>query len=99
MITEEQVRAVLQYVFDPEIRINIVDLGLVYGIEIEPNTVHIQLTMTSPACPLHSVISRNVEQVLRQAFPVLRSVEIEMVWDPPWSPERMAESAKQQLGW
>ena len=98
-MTEEQIRETLKKVLDPEIGINIVDLGLVYTIEIRPAEVFIQLTMTSPACPLHGVITHNMDQVLRQTFPDLGSMTIELIWEPPWSPELMSDAAKQQLGW
>lgn len=98
-MTEDQIRETLKQVLDPEIGVNIVDLGLVYTIEIKPAEVYIQLTMTSPACPLHGVITRNMDQVLRQTFPDLGPMAIELVWEPPWSPERMSDAAKKQLGW
>ena len=98
-MSEEKIRETLMQVLDPEIGINIVDLGLVYGIEIYPEEVRIRITMTTPACPLHGVISANVEKVLRQNFPELGPMTIELVWDPLWSPEMMSAAAKDQLGW
>ncbi|MCB2160453.1 metal-sulfur cluster assembly factor [bacterium] len=96
---EEQIREVLRQVLDPEIGINIVDLGLVYLIDINPEEVRIQITMTTPACPLHGLISQNIDKVLRQAFPDLGPMTIELVWDPPWSPAMMSDFAKQLMGW
>ena len=98
-MTEKQIRETLKQILDPEIGVNIVDLGLVYAIEIKPEEVYIQLTMTSPACPLHGVITRNMDQVLRRTFPDLGPMTIELVWEPPWSPEMMSDAAKKQLGW
>jgi metal-sulfur cluster biosynthetic enzyme len=98
-MTEEQIYQTLKQVLDPEIGVNIVDLGLVYKVEIKPEDVYIQLTMTSPACPLHGVITRNMNKVLRQTFPDLGPVTIELVWEPPWSPKMMSDTAKKQLGW
>ena len=98
-MTKEQICESLKQIFDPEIGVNIVDLGLVYNIEIKPEEVHIQLTMTSPACPLHGVITRNMDQVLRRTFPDLGPMTIELVWEPPWKPEMMSDAAKKQLGW
>lgn len=98
-MTEDQIRETLKQVYDPEIGVNIVDLGLVYNIEIKPEEVHIQLTMTSPACPLHGVITRNMDKILRQTFPELGPMTIELVWEPPWKPEMMSDAAKKQLGW
>lgn len=98
-MTAEHIRDALRSVYDPELGINIVDLGLVYSIEVEPEGVHIQITMTTPACPLHGVITREIERVLRKTFPDLGSLSIEIVWQPLWSPEMMSDTAKQQLGW
>jgi metal-sulfur cluster biosynthetic enzyme len=98
-MNEGQIRETLKQVLDPEIGVNIVDLGLVYTVEIRPEEVHIQLTMTSPACPLHGVITHKMDKVLRQTFPDLGPITIELVWEPPWSPEMMSDTAKKQLGW
>ena len=98
-MTELEVRESLKEVLDPEIGVNIVDLGLIYQVEIRPEEVYVELTMTSPACPLHGVITRNMEQVLRKKYPDLGKMTIELVWDPPWSPEKMSDAAKRQLGW
>ena len=96
---EATIREILKKVIDPEIGVNIVDLGLVYQVQIRPEDIYIQLTMTSPACPLHGVITRNMDKELRKFFPNLGEMTIELVWDPPWSPEMMSEAAKKQLGW
>lgn len=98
-MTEEQIREILKKVIDPEIGINIVDLGLVYAVDINPEEIYIQITMTSPACPLHGVITRDIDKTLRQAFPDLGPMTIELVWEPPWSPEMISGAAKKQLGW
>ena len=98
-MSEKQIRQALKQILDPEIGVNIVDLGLVYSIETRPEEVYIQLTMTSPACPLHGVITRKMDQVLRETFPDLGHMTIELVWEPPCSPEMMSDTAKKQLGW
>lgn len=98
-MTEEQILETLKEVNDPEIGVNIVDLGLVYKVEIKPEEVYVQLTMTSPACPLHGVITRNMDKILRKSFPDLGPMTIELVWEPPWNPEMMSPAAKLQLGW
>lgn len=95
----EAILETLKSVVDPEVGVNIVDLGLVYKVEINPEEVYIQVTMTSPACPLHGVITRNMDKVLRKALPELGKMTIEVIWDPPWSPELMSAAARQQLGW
>lgn len=99
MMNEADILETLKTVLDPEIGVNIVDLGLIYQVEIRPEEVYIQLTMTTPACPLHGVITHDMDKALRQAFPNLGPMTIELVWDPPWSPERMSPAAKRQLGW
>ncbi len=98
-MTEEKIRDSLRSVMDPEVGINIVDMGLVYKVELRPDEVYIQITMTSPTCPLHGVITRNMDKVLRETFRELGALTIELVWDPPWTPELMSAEAKKQLGW
>ena len=88
----------LRSVLDPEVGINIVDLGLVYGIDVTDRGLHVRLTMTTPTCPLSEQIALEAEQALRDLEGV-DDVKVELVWDPPWSVERMAPVAKQALGW
>lgn len=97
--TTEQVYDVLRKVDDPEIGINIVDLGLVYGVSIVDTDIHIQMTMTTPACPLHSYLSKTSQEAIRKRFPEVNAVNVELVWDPPWEPAKMSQAAKRQLGW
>ena len=96
---EDDVRERLRTVNDPEVGVNIVDLGLVYGLEVSPKRVHIELTMTSPACPLGDLVIDEVRQAVGAILPPGTNLDIELVWDPPWSPERMSDSARQTLGW
>ncbi|MBM3144821.1 MAG: DUF59 domain-containing protein [Chloroflexi bacterium] len=98
-MTPDAILETLKVVLDPEVGVNIVDLGLIYKVEIRSEELYIQLTMTSPACPLHGVIARNMDKALRRAYPNLGEMTIELVWDPPWSPEMMSDSARKQLGW
>lgn len=98
-MTEERIRKALRSVIDPEIGVNIVDLGLVYSVDVQPGDVHIEITMTTPACPLHGLITQEIERVLRRVFPDLGELTVDLVWSPPWSPEMMSETAKRQLGW
>jgi metal-sulfur cluster biosynthetic enzyme len=97
--TEEAVRDALRSVDDPEVGMNIVDLGLVYRIDVAPQRVHVTMTMTTPACPMGSMI---VEEAREAVGPLVASggdVKVELVWEPPWSPEMMSATAKQALGW
>lgn len=97
--TEAGVRTALTEVNDPEIGINIVDLGLVYGIEIVNDRVFVKMTMTTPACPLHAYLSKAAEDAIRGHFPDVKAVHIELVWEPPWEAGRMSQAARKQLGW
>jgi len=90
--------AALKTVIDPELGINIVDLGLIYRAARTANGIDIALTMTTPACPLGEMMTDEIKLVLRDRFPDLPDVRVEIVWDPPWSPELMSEESRRQLG-
>jgi metal-sulfur cluster biosynthetic enzyme len=96
-MTETAVRDALREIIDPEIGINIVDLGLVYGVQMERDAVRITMTMTSPACPLRDYLQDLVESTISSRLPDVRSVEVEIVSDPPWTNEMMSEAARRQL--
>ena len=96
---EAAVREALKHVIDPEVGLNIVDLGLVYGIRIDDRLVHLTMTMTTPACPLSEHIKQDATQSVLAACPGAVDVAIELVWDPPWSSHMMSQAAKQQMGW
>jgi metal-sulfur cluster biosynthetic enzyme len=97
--TDDAVWDALRTVNDPEVGMNVVDLGLVYGVEVDGADVSVRLTMTSPACPLGDVIVENAAAVIRAAAPGARTVDIALVWDPPWTPDRMSEAARAKFGW
>ncbi len=97
--TEERVREALRSVDDPEVGMNIVDLGLVYRIDVAPELVRVELTMTTPACPMGVLITENADRAVRAALPDSVAVEVALVWDPPWTPDLMSESARQTFGW
>lgn len=99
LTTEERVREALRSVDDPEVGMNIVDLGLVYRIDIAPERVRVELTMTTPACPLGELITDNARRAVAAALPQDLAVEVVLVWEPPWTPDRMSESARQTFGW
>jgi metal-sulfur cluster biosynthetic enzyme len=86
-------------VYDPEVGVNIVDLGLVYGLEIDGREVRITITLTTPACPLGDLIREDINERMRESYPSVESVRVEIVWDPPWSPEAITAEGKLQLGW
>lgn len=90
----------LRRVIDPELGVNIVDLGLVYGIETTGDgDVRVSLTMTTPVCPLSAYIKSQAADEIRRAVRGCQRVEIELVWQPPWSPAMMSAEARRQLGW
>lgn len=96
-VTEQKILEVLSNVYDPEIPIDIVNLGLIYGIEIEGGNVRISMTMTAPGCPASTQIAGE-SKILVEEIPGVDSVDIELVWDPPWDPSKMSEDAQQSLG-
>lgn len=96
-LTEERVRAVLRDVIDPELGVNIVDLGLIYGVDLAGDRVDIRMTMTTPGCPAANYIEQEVwDRLLR--LPGVAKVRVEVVGYPPWSPDRMSEEARRALG-
>lgn len=95
---KESVILALKTVFDPEIPVNIYDLGLIYDIAInEEQEVHIQMTLTSPGCPVAQTFPGTVEQAVNQVEGV-KDCNVELVWEPPWTQERMSEVARLELG-
>jgi len=95
----EPVLAALRRVIDPEIAMTIVDVGLVYGVAVTPERAHVLLTMTSAACPVTDVIVDDVGAELDKVLPADCALDIELVWEPPWTAERMSERAKAFMGW
>src|SRR5215475_3965130 len=100
-LTEDAVREALKQVIDPELFVNIIDLGLVYAVIVEPagdkEDIKIEMTMTSPACPAGPQLIGQSKQVLG-ALPNVGDVEVKLVMTPPWSPDLMTEAARDQLG-
>jgi len=96
--TDEQVIENLKNVYDPEIGINIVDLGLVYDVDVaDAGDVLITMTLTSLGCPLGPVIVQEATNALAD-LPDIGNVDVKLVWSPPWSPEKMSEEARDELG-
>jgi metal-sulfur cluster biosynthetic enzyme len=96
MVTKDQVFEALRAVYDPELGVNVVDLGLIYGVDIADNTVDVTMTMTTPGCPLHHAITRGVQMAVGM-LPDVHEARVELVWTPPWEPEMMSEAARQAL--
>ena len=98
MIDKQAIEEALKGVIDPELGINIVDLGLVYDIAIDDREVVITMTMTSAACPLHNLITQLVDRAVFDATGGRMEVTVNLVFDPPWTPERMSPEARRVLG-
>lgn len=97
MITEQEIYEVLYECYDPEIPVNIVDLGLVYAIAVQDAVVNVQMTLTAPGCHMSTMITRDVEEKLL-GLPECEEANVEIVWDPPWTPQMMSEAAQKALG-
>ena len=96
-MTDADVRQALSEVVDPEIGLNIVDLGLVYDIDIRGEDVAIRMAMTSAACPLRDYLADQVESAIRTHFPSVQKIRVHIVSDPPWTPARMSDAARRRL--
>jgi metal-sulfur cluster biosynthetic enzyme len=96
---EDALLDALRSVDDPEAGMNIVDLGLIYGIEAAPPMATVRMTMTSAACPLGDYLTDAVRDALRARFPELEEVNVELVWEPPWTPALMSGEARDFFGW
>jgi metal-sulfur cluster biosynthetic enzyme len=89
----------LREVEDPEAGMNIVDLGLVYGVDVRAEAIAIDLTMTTAACPMTDMIAGQVHDAVAAIAPAGTTVDVRLVWDPPWTPDRMSGIAREHFGW
>lgn len=101
-VTEDEVLSALKQCYDPEIPVNIVDLGLIYGIRFEPvpedqQDVTVDMTLTAQGCPAHVMIGEQVKARVEQ-LPGVRNTTVNVVWNPTWTPERLSADARKQLG-
>jgi metal-sulfur cluster biosynthetic enzyme len=105
-VTQDEVMSALKECYDPEIPVNIVDLGLIYGVRFEPASpdqkdgaqdVTVDMTLTAQGCPAHVMIGEQVKSRLEQ-LPGVRNASVNVVWSPPWTPERISLEARKQLG-
>lgn len=95
---ESQVVEALRTVYDPEIPVNIYDLGLIYDVIVEDDSsIVVRMTLTSPACPVAGTLPPEVEEKVR-SVPGVTGARVDVVWDPPWNPEMMSDGAKLELG-
>ncbi|HEY7457368.1 MAG TPA: metal-sulfur cluster assembly factor [Xanthobacteraceae bacterium] len=97
-MNERDILQALEAVIDPELGINIVDLGLVSRTSFQDDTIEVALTPSTPSCPLTEIIVEEVRDALRARFPEAADVRVDLVWDPPWSPDRVSKIARRQLG-
>ncbi len=95
---QHSVSDALYHVHDPEFGINLMDLGLIYGIEIKDGVAHIAMTLTSASCPAGQVLLDGV-QAAAESVPGISRAEVTLVWDPPWNPEMLSPAARETLGW
>jgi len=96
-LTAEAVLETLKTVYDPEIPVNVVDLGLVYDVQVKEKDVYVQMTLTFPGCGMGPFIAQQAEWAI-QDLEGVEEVEIDLVFDPPWSPDLISEEARSQLG-
>lgn len=99
LVTEANVRHALEQVYDPELGVNVVDLGLIYTIAIDGDAVDITMTMTTVGCPLHDSLTEGARRAVSVMVPGVASVNVNVVWEPAWTPERMSPDARRSLGW
>jgi len=98
LVLETQVVEMLRSCFDPEIPVNIYDLGLIYDVKVEPSgAVEIRMTLTSPHCPVAQSLPAEVQAKVKEV-PGVTEAKVDVVWEPPWDPAKMSEAAKLQLG-
>lgn len=97
MLTDDEIYEVLRECYDPEIPVNVVDLGLIYGVAVDGAAVNVQMTLTAPGCSMGAMIAAEIEDKLL-GLPACERASVEIVWEPPWTPHRMSEAARKQLG-
>ena len=98
MVSVEEVEAALTNVIDPELGLDFVELGLIYGVEVDGGSVHVTFTLTTPACPIGPQVTEQIEEFVGELDDV-QDVSSSMVFTPPWSPDKMSEDAKFALGY
>jgi FeS assembly SUF system protein len=97
MPTKEEVYEALQTCYDPEIPVNIVDLGLIYDVQVTDDNVAVKMTLTAPGCGMGGIIANQAREKILE-LPGVKDATVDLVWDPPWDPSKMSEEAKQRLG-
>ncbi len=98
MPTKEEIYEVLSMCYDPEIPVNIVDLGLIYDVQIEGSTVNVKMTLTAPGCGMGGMIAGQARQKILDNVDGVDEANVDVVWDPPWDPSRISAQAREKLG-
>ena len=88
----------LKQIYDPEIPMNIVDLGLIYGFEWVGDSVTLKMTLTAPGCPVAGILAEEIKMAIEKV-PNVKGATVDLIWDPPWTPDRMSDFAKRQFGY
>ncbi|MFZ3068838.1 MAG: metal-sulfur cluster assembly factor [Microgenomates group bacterium] len=96
-MVEDKIREALKDVIDPELGVSIVDLGLIYDVRYEGGVAEVEMTLTSPGCPLAPVIDKKIKNALKEV-PEVKELTVELVWDPPWSKDMMSDELKAEFG-
>ena len=99
LVNDALVLEALKEVIDRELGVNVVDLGLIYGVAVDGTAIRITMTLTTPGCPLHESIAEAVQVALQDVFPRRGDVAVDLVWDPPWTPDRISDDGRWALGW
>ena len=97
MLDQAQVRKALKKVYDPEIPVNLIDLGLIYDISVDGTVVDIRMTLTAPACPMHALIAKNVKEAI-EAMETATTANVTIVWEPRWNPDMISPEGRKALG-
>lgn len=97
MVSKDQIIRALQKVYDPEIPVNLVDLGLIYEVQIDEHLVVVKMTLTATGCPMHEVISKNVKSAV-EALEGVTEAQVEVVWEPRWNPDMISPEGRTALG-
>ncbi len=97
MLNEDDIYEVLRECYDPELPVNVVDLGLIYGVSISGGTISVSMTLTAPGCSMGAAIATEIEDKLL-GIPDCEHANVEITWEPPWTPHRMSDAARKQLG-
>ncbi len=99
MPDDDAVREALRQVDDPEVGMNIVDLGLVYLVEVGERSIRVEMTMTTAACPMADMIVDNAREAIASVAPSGTAIDVDLVWEPPWTPDKMTGIARDHFGW